>query len=781
MERGLLLRLARLLHKLERHCYFLTNVAVKLLFSYYSLSVVGSSMHHPLSIESLSASILRLSAYSVLWHNAALYFKGFVLGHWGLVVRCFTLPILVFIVTSSAFAQQRPIERRIDSLLGVLSQQQGAEQYPTLIQLCWEYRAISPRQAVVYGNQALVLSKQYSISQDLAKAERFVGVGYRNLGDYGKAIEHFFVSLALDEKNVGDPIEIGHSLNSIGRIFILQKKPQEALVYLDRALRIAEKSHDERLLAYCLANVGEVRTLQGNYSEALGLLLRALKIWEQLGARQNIAAVLSDIGLSFYSLGNHQTALEYYAKALTLFEDFKQPHDMSAVLARMTSAHLALGEPEKARQYAEQAYKYAQQAQSRQQIKDALWVLAEAAAQLGDYPKSLEYHRLLKEASDSLYTEESARQTAIYSAQYEYERKEQQVRALEKEAQQQTLMRNVLIAGGFFLVVSLLLLINRVRLKQDSAKLLEARAAELAKANTELRVAKLEIEEQNRMLIDLDKEKNEFLGIAAHDLKNPVSAIQGVAEMLQHDDFSHTQVKKLSAVILDNARRMFELITNLLDVNAIESGNLLLQPTVFSANVLLSGVIDRFEQPALLKNIRLQLFLPEEHLYVNADNYATIQIIENLLSNAIKYSPSGQFVQIRLKESVILQANRIWTREDWMQIGENDNEQMQGYTEKCVRVEVQDFGPGLTEEDKAYLFTKFARLSAQPTAGEHSTGLGLSIVKKLTEALNGRVWCESEFGKGATFIVELPQSTEPKTELNSIFFREQNSSEQVSV
>jgi signal transduction histidine kinase len=226
---------------------------------------------------------------------------------------------------------------------------------------------------------------------------------------------------------------------------------------------------------------------------------------------------------------------------------------------------------------------------------------------------------------------------------------------------------------------------------------------------------------------------------------------------------------------------MFELITNLLDVNAIESGNLLLQPTVFSANVLLSGVLDRFEQPALLKNIRLQLFLPEEHLYVNADNYATIQIIENLLSNAIKYSPHGQFVQIRLKESVILQANRIWTREDWMQIDENDNGQMQGYTEKCVRVEVQDFGPGLTEEDKAYLFTKFARLSAQPTAGEHSTGLGLSIVKKLTEALNGRVWCESEFGKGATFIVELPQSTEPKTELNSIFFRGQNSSEQVSV
>src|SRR5690606_24957799 len=73
-----------------------------------------------------------------------------------------------------------------------------------------------------------------------------------------------------------------------------------------------------------------------------------------------------------------------------------------------------------------------------------------------------------------------------------------------------------------------------------------------------------------------------------------------------------------------------------------------------------------------------------------------------------------------------------------------------------VRVEIQDQGPGLSEADRQRLFQKFARLSAQPTGGEHSTGLGLSIVKKLVEAMNGRVWCESEQGRGATFIIEFP-------------------------
>jgi signal transduction histidine kinase len=676
-----------------------------------------------------------------------------------MMILCASIIFGNLLFVSEACAQS-PTTKRIDSLKGILNQQQGVAQYSTLVQLCWEYRAINPRQAVVFGNLALTLGKKYAVGADIAKAERFLGVGYRNLGDYGKAIEHFFAALSLDEKNGTNPVEIGHSLNSIGRIFILQKKPEEAAGYLERAKEIAEKVHDDRLLAYCLGNLGEVRHLQNKYSESLGLLLHSLKIWEQIDARENIASTLSSIGLSFYALGEYRTAIDYYTKALALFENFQQPHDMSATLSRITSVYLALGKPQQARQYADRAYQFAQQSQSRQQMKDALWVLAETAAQLHDYPQSLEYHRLLKEASDSLYTEESARQTAIYSAQYEYERKEQQVVALKKETEQYAFTRNILIAGGVLLIVLLLVLINRFRLKQDSERLLEVRATELAKANTELRIAKLEIEEQNRMLMDLDNEKNEFLGIAAHDLKNPVSAIQGIAEILQHDDFPREQVKKLSSVILDNARRMFELITNLLDVNAIESGKLLLQQTVFNANVMLSGVIDRFEQPALLKNIRLELSLPEQHLFVLADNYATIQIIENLLSNAVKYSPQGQRVLVRLRESLILQTNRIWTREEWLRLDEAGESQMDEHTEKCIRIEIQDFGPGLTEEDKAYLFTKFARLSAQPTADEHSTGLGLSIVKKLTDALGGRVWCESEFGKGATFIVELPQAQE---------------------
>jgi signal transduction histidine kinase len=649
---------------------------------------------------------------------------------------------------------------RIDSLRRVLETQNEQERHRTLMQLCWEYRAVNPSQAVSYGRRAIELIEKHNISRDLAQAQRFLGVAYRNLGDYGTAIEYFFSSLALDEQNNGNPVEIGHSLNSIARIFVLQNKPAEALAYLERGLKIAKTYDDKRLLAYCLTNMAEAKILLAEYSEALTILFQAIRLWETPETQPNLAAALSDIGLAFYSLKNYQAAQDYYIKALAIFKRFDQPHDMSKTLARMSWIQIALGANEQALRYAERALIYARQSQSRQQIKDALEILVVATEKMGNTAATLQYYRLLKEAGDSLYTETSARQTAIYSAKYEYERKEQQILALEKEARQQTILRNILIVAGLLLLLSLALLVNRFRLKHRAEEILRLRAEELAQANKELRIAKLEIEEQNKLLIDLDKEKSEILMIAAHDLKNPVSAIHGIAEMLQHDDFPPAQVKKLSSVIMDNSRHMFELITNLLDINAIESGQLLLQPVVFNANIMLSGVVDRFDHPSALKNIHVDLSLPEHNIYLHADKNATIQIIENLLSNAVKYSPPGSRVLVRLRDSYILQTNRIWTREEWLRLDGDDLEDLSSYTERCVRFEIQDFGPGLTEKDKALLFTKFARLSAEPTANEHSTGLGLSIVKKLTELLGGRVWCESTFGEGATFIVELPAASE---------------------
>lgn len=258
-------------------------------------------------------------------------------------------------------------------------------------------------------------------------------------------------------------------------------------------------------------------------------------------------------------------------------------------------------------------------------------------------------------------------------------------------------------------------------IKQQS-EYLEEEAAHLETANESLQL-------KNQQLKEMDLEKNEFLGIVSHDLKNPLFGIKGLAQILEKEYKTLTpeEIQDFSTDSRTSADRMFELISNLLDINAIEQNGVRMEIQPFPVVPITEHAFNRFKQRADSKNITLE-FLPETTAEALADRSSTLQVLDNVISNAVKYSPFNKTVRVRVRE----------------------------YEGKTICVEVTDEGPGLTEDDKKKLFGKFARLSAQPTGGEHSTGLGLSIVKKLVEAMNGKIWCESELGNGATFIIELP-------------------------
>jgi signal transduction histidine kinase len=259
-------------------------------------------------------------------------------------------------------------------------------------------------------------------------------------------------------------------------------------------------------------------------------------------------------------------------------------------------------------------------------------------------------------------------------------------------------------------------------------------------------------EVQNLQLKELNEEKNEFLGIAAHDLKNPLSGIQNIAEVLLMDDhFPLDSRREMLMHVVKSSERMFELIKNLLDVNAIERGGF--HPQIQPTNIrqIAALTTDQYASRAAQKDITIS-FDAETQAFALADAGALEQIIDNLISNAVKYSPAGKNIVVRLKSE---ERNVKQEQPDTSSLSPQS---VALGSSSFLRFEVQDEGPGLSEADKIKLFGKFARLSAQPTGGEHSTGLGLSIVKKMVEAMNGKVWCESELGKGATFIVELPQA-----------------------
>ena len=253
-------------------------------------------------------------------------------------------------------------------------------------------------------------------------------------------------------------------------------------------------------------------------------------------------------------------------------------------------------------------------------------------------------------------------------------------------------------------------------------------ALELERQAREIQLVNTTLAQQNQELTALNHEKTELMGIVSHDLKNPIGAVRSFAELMQHSLVDEEVMKDTARKIAQTSERMLDLVKNLLDINRLEQGGVQLHMVQLCLASIVESMVWQYDAAAQAKNI-IVLYKPDGNLYhVLADEQAIMQVIDNLISNALKYSPFDTTITIRVN-------------------AHNDT----------VRLEVEDEGPGISEEEMPKLFGKFSRLSAQPTGGEHSTGLGLSIVKKMVEAMNGKVWCESEFGKGATFIVELPK------------------------
>ncbi len=254
---------------------------------------------------------------------------------------------------------------------------------------------------------------------------------------------------------------------------------------------------------------------------------------------------------------------------------------------------------------------------------------------------------------------------------------------------------------------------------------------ELFRADLEQKVEERtrELREKNLRLEQLNREKNEFLSIAAHDLKNPLFSIQGFSHLVKtsYDQLNKKQIQEFMYLIESGSERMFLLIKNLLDVNIIESGKMQISPSFMVLNEVIQTLLKVYAAKADEKNIQIA-YQSIDDSTVFADSSATEQVLDNLISNAIKYSAFDSKVDIYLEDKA-----------------------------RCIRCNIQDHGQGLSADEQQKLFKKFSRLSTRPTNNEHSTGLGLFIVKKLMDAMGGVVGCHSEENKGSCFYIELPK------------------------
>lgn len=258
------------------------------------------------------------------------------------------------------------------------------------------------------------------------------------------------------------------------------------------------------------------------------------------------------------------------------------------------------------------------------------------------------------------------------------------------------------------------------------------RTKELTKRNKELEEKLDKLSKSKNDLEELSRQKDELFAIVIHDIKNPAALIKNLVDLLRSYDLTANEQQEIIEDIAQTTLKIVQLSQEVTKILTLESGLMNLEFEPAPINILIEDVVTRNKPAAQKKKMTLFTELPNDLPEVEMDAQKIEEVLDNLISNAIKFTQEGGTIRVKAYKEL-----------------------------RDVVVEVSDNGLGLSEEDVAKAFRRGQRLSASPTGGESSTGMGLWIVKKIIDAHHGKVWIKSILGKGSTFAFSLP-TRQPK-------------------
>jgi signal transduction histidine kinase len=672
-----------------------------------------------------------------------------------------------------------------------------AEMVRLLNELAVTVRTSDLSRSLKLSAEAKRLAEKHSDKKGIAKSLWNMGVANRLLSEYKASLDNFNESLKL-LKNLNDTKEQGKVLNSAANVYANLNEYDNALQYLNDGLKLSRSVNDLENTASILSNMGVIYQETGDYTASLEKYLESMQTYNEL--QKEVPEILySNLGIVYQQLGDYPVALSYYLKSLTIAQEKENRLDEELALLNIAVIYGEMKEHDKALNYLVKSLELLKQLGNKSGESDVLKNIGIAYQGMENYEKALEFQfkvlKVREEISDlsgkidtlnrigDLYFETNMLTNAEkyfkdalvlakkidnkvaetlsllrlgrlsfkiekFNRGFEYlfaALKLAEKRNAKKELYEihKALYDAYKLAGNVDEALrhfEIFYEIEKVITNIEADKKLKSLTIQhqIQSANKErtiaiqekeiFRLKNVELAEINEKLNFINEEKNMFLGIAAHDLKNPLSGIMSFAKKmkLNYDNMGKENIIEYADEIQRASLKMFQLVLEVLDITAIESGKRNFNYEEFNPGIVAERVVLDYRERALAKNIEI-IYTPEENLFIRTDKSALRQILDNLVSNAVKFSPLGKKIYVTVK-----------------------------WNYNLLRFEIKDEGQGLTEKDKIKLFGKFSRLSALPTGGENSTGLGLSIVKNLTEALGGKVRCESREGRGALFVVELP-------------------------
>lgn len=590
------------------------------------------------------------------------------------------------------------------------------ENYTNLIKQAQDIRESKPNEALELFNKALKKSEFENTEINTAELLFDIGVVHHNLSNHSEAIANFKKALSMPEVE-NDLFLKANILRCLSVQLIKTNNIDKAISYLYESEKVSLKCGYNENLHMIESTLGSIYIQLRMFDKALEHETRSLAIAEDLHIPGTKGYSYLGIGSCYYLMNDLENAAIYLNK---VFDDTNTNFTLTNTYYYLSKLYLDQGKHDKALDSAFKGHKIASDNHILDYTAICMGMIGKINISLGNYLPAIKFLCEAISISESFENKKTyfalykdlilaygkikdyKNQAAAYEKLYEYH-----TEYLEQQSQ---------------LKIKQLNTEHQIEKANDEAEIQRLKNVELKKVLDVVNKLNTELEE-------LNEEKNDFMSVAAHDLKNPLQNILSTARIIKATN-PNKELHDFADNIVLQTDRMFSLIRKLLDHSAIEQGNIKIRKTEFKADAICREILNDFSGAAFKKNqnINFENKCNGDKLYTDYD--ILYQIMGNIVSNAVKFSEQNKNINLRSYTS-------------------NGN----------IIFEVQDEGPGFSENDKKKVWRKFSRLSARPTCGENSTGLGLSIAKKLSEIINADIQLESQQGKGSKFSISINSST----------------------
>jgi signal transduction histidine kinase len=602
------------------------------------------------------------------------------------------------------------------------------------------FRLLAYDSATYYYLASAEIFKELGQSVNVAGAYLNIGSIYQNKGNVVAALRNFQESLLVFEK-LNNQQGIAAASYNLSGIFSSQGDFSKAVLYLARTAEIDSASKNLQGFAESLGQLGGFYAALENIDSAIYCYQRSIAIAQEIGTNCSVINPASELGELYLNMNLLDSAYFYLQFATSRAESCQTPKEQVTSNINLSKYYTQIGQEEVAIEKLKQAYAIASINQLANNLATASQFLYKNYKLLNKEALALRYLEEFDSLERNLFNAEKTRKIAQLEAEYVIAKErqkytyEQDLRELSYQEQLATEQKQniyFITLAIIFLVIVLVLwrlyhqkskynillsdqnlqIKNQSRLLENKARLLEEQGAK--------------IKTSNQHLLQLNKEKNTIIGIVAHDLKNPLNQIQGIAAIIKLEKYEKTSVEANLEVIEDAANRSIKFIDRILDISAAENKKILVLTTVVRLDKLLGSIIDTFKISALSKDIEL-IGYNNATITLETDPVLLREVIENLISNALKFSPIKSKVEVRLVSK-----------------------------DTHHEITISDQGPGINQDDQSKMFDEYQILSASPTNNEKSSGLGLAIVRRNIEALGFTIAATNRKAKGASFSIQIP-------------------------